>query len=342
MSEFVWKRGHTVAAIVAGAVLVGGGTATAIELSNGPETPAAAPSGAGTLPASTTPAATASSSPKPRATDFLTGGAVSTNEVIAVKVENIAAARPQVGLRSADIVFAEEVEGAQTRLVAVYHTRFPKRLGPVRSARSTDVQLLPLFGKPGLVYSGANSNVQGKISRSSIVPIERSTRDHTRVAPHNVFVNLDKIANSVKAGRVSDIGWTFAARDPRWDSAERTSHLKGKVGNDTFSFDDTGGAYVVKWRGQAYSDGDNGKRATTDNVVIMSVHNHPDGNRDVLGSASVMSDTVGKGHVSIYRDGRKLSGTWIRKSSAGGLRFTDASGNDIPLKPGKTWVLLKG
>ena len=62
------------------------------------------------------------------------------------------------------------MEGAQTRLVAIYHTRFPERLGPVRSARSTDVQLLPLFGRPGLVYSGANRDVQAKIAAASIVP----------------------------------------------------------------------------------------------------------------------------------------------------------------------------
>ena len=67
-------------------------------------------------------------------------------------------------------------------------------------------------------------------------------------------------------------------------SAERASHPKGKVGNDTFSFDYSRGAYVVKWRGRTYKDGDSGKKATTDNVVVMSVHNHPDGNRDVLGS----------------------------------------------------------
>ncbi len=267
---------------------------------------------------------------------------MSKNEVVAVKVENIAAARPQVGLRAADIVFAEEVEGAQTRLIAVYHTTFPKRLGPVRSARSTDVQLLPLFGKPGLVYSGANADVQSKIDKASIVPIERSTRDHSRVAPHNVFVDLDKIADKVKTGKASGIGWTFAADDPRLDSAEKAPHPKGKVGNDTFSFDYSGGAYVVKWRGEAYKDGDSGKRATTDNVVVMSVHNHADGNRDVLGSASVMSDTVGTGKVAIYRDGRKLSGTWTRKSTTGDLVLTDASGKGIPLRPGKTWVLLRG
>jgi hypothetical protein len=267
---------------------------------------------------------------------------VSNSEVIAVKVENIAAARPQIGLRFADIVFAEQVEGAQTRLIAVYHTTFPTRVEPVRSARSTDVQLLPLFGKPGLVYSGANANVQGKLERSSIVPIERSTRDHSRVAPHNVSVNLAGVAKSVKVGHARDIGWSFAATDQRWSAAPSAPTPTAKIGNDTFRFDYSGGSYVVEWRGRTYSDGLSGAKATTDNVVVMSVHDHPDGNRDVVGSPSVMSDTVGTGKVTIYRDGKRLSGTWKRTSSSGVLTFTDAAGRDIPLKPGKTWVLLRG
>jgi hypothetical protein len=334
-----------VAAVAVGALLVAGGAAVGLALSgNEPATspiPAASTTPTATQrPVTPTPTPKPTSTPKP--TDFLTGGKVSGNEVIAVKVENIAAARPQVGLRFADIVFAEEVEGGQTRLIAVYHTRFPSRLGPVRSARSTDVQLLPLFGKPGLVYSGANSNVQGKIDRASIVPIERSTRDRSRIAPHNVFVDLDRIAGSVRTGKATDIGWNFAADDPRWDSAARSTDPRGKVGNDTFGFNYTGGRYVVKWRGQPYQDGVSGRLTTADNVVMMSVHNHGDGNRDVVGSPSVMSDTVGKGKVTIYRDGRKRGGTWTRKSTSGDLTFTDAAGNDIALKPGKTWVLLRG
>src|SRR5512132_3875853 len=148
-----------------------------------------------------TPSPTSTTAPHQEPTDPLTGGELSDHEVIAAKVENIAAARPQVGLNQADITFVQEVEGAQTRLIAVYHSRFPKRLGPIRSARSTDVQLLPLFGKPGLVYSGANSSVQRKINNASIVPIPRSTRDHRRVAPHNVFVNLAAIAQSTNLAK---------------------------------------------------------------------------------------------------------------------------------------------
>jgi Protein of unknown function (DUF3048) N-terminal domain/Protein of unknown function (DUF3048) C-terminal domain len=277
--------------------------------------------------------------PPQKLADPLTGGTVGDQEVIAAKVENIAAARPQVGLSQADITFIQEVEGAQTRLIAVYHSRFPKRLGPIRSARSTDAQLLPLFGKPGLVYSGANSSVQRKIDNASILPIPRSTRDSQRVAPHNVFVNLDKIAKSRRLAKAKPIGWTFNDAAPRGATAKS---VKVRVGHDTFDFRYTSGRYTVRWNGSRYADGDSGAMTKADNVVIMKVRNHPDGNRDVQGAPSVQSDTVGTGAVTIYRDGKTIEGRWKRAKASAPLRFSDESGNLIPLRPGQTWVVLAG
>jgi len=330
----------TIVAITAAAVLGAGGIGVAAAL-NRPDSPPIASSSTSLSASPTpTPSPTGPSTRPPKPTDPLTGGKVSDNPVIAAKVENIAAARPQVGLSLADITFVEEVEGAQTRLIAVYHSRFPKRLGPVRSARSTDVQLLPLFGKPGLVYSGANSSVQRKINNASILPIPRSTRDHSRVAPHNVFVNLAAIARSTKLGEASSIGWKFSDARPRGPKAPPS--INTRVGHDTFSFGYSSGRYTVRWNGSRYADGDTHALTKADNVVIMKVHNHPDGNRDVLGAPSVQSDTVGKGAVTIYRDGRKMAGQWERTKASGPLRFTDESGDPIALKPGQTWVTLAG
>lgn len=285
------------------------------------------------------PGATATTT-KAKPSDPLTGGPPSDHPVIAVKVENTAAARPQVGLSQADIVFVHEVEGAQTRLVAVYHSRLPKRLGPVRSARTTDAQLLPLFGKPGLVYSGANSRVQSKLDDASLVPIYRETRDRRRRAPHNVFVDLDRVARTVKLGDAEPIGWTFAAKAPSGGrpAAEATS----RVGNDTFGFAYAKARYTVTWRGDRYADGDSGAVARADNVVVMRVRNEPDGNRDVRGSASVLSPTVGRGEMTLYRDGVEVDGTWSRAKPTAPLRFTGADGRDLGLKPGQTWVTLQG
>ena len=272
--------------------------------------------------------------------DPLTGGKVSKKPVIAVKIENTAAARPQVGLSRADIVFIQEVEGAQTRLVAVYHTKFPRRLGPVRSARTTDARLLPLFGKPGLVYSGANSRVQRRLDKASLVPIYRETRDNRRVAPHNVIVDLAAIERSERLGAADSIGWTFTEKNEA--GGAKADQAAVKIGNDRFDFGYASGKYTVRWRGQRYTDGDTGKVTKADNVVIMKVQNRADGNRDVVGSASVLSDTVGNGQVVVYRDGRKIVGTWKRSKVSGPLHFQDSEGQPLALKPGHTWVALKG
>jgi Protein of unknown function (DUF3048) N-terminal domain/Protein of unknown function (DUF3048) C-terminal domain len=285
------------------------------------------------------PSPTTTSKHREKPTDPLTGGEVSQNTVIAAKVENIAAAKPQVGLNQADITFVQEVEGAQTRLMAVYHSRFHARVGPIRSARSTDVQLLPLFGKPGLVYSGANPSVQRKIDNASIMPIQRSTRDSRRVAPHNVFVDLDNIAKSTKLAKATSIGWIFDNAAPR---AAAASAVKVRVGHDTFDFRYASGRYTIRWNGSRYADGDSGAITEADNVVIMNVRNHADGNRDVRGAPSVQSDTVGTGAVTIHRNGRKIEGRWERTKASAPLRFIDKSGDRIALKPGQSWVVLAG
>jgi Protein of unknown function (DUF3048) N-terminal domain/Protein of unknown function (DUF3048) C-terminal domain len=342
MSMSGWSRAHTFVAVAIGLVLAMGiGVASALRAND------AAPSMSPTVGVTSTPEHSVEPveptvKPKPERTDPLTGGAVSNNRVIAVKVENIAAARPQVGLYAADIVFAQEVEGSQSRLVAVYHTSFPKRVGPVRSARTTDAMLLPLFGKPGLVYSGANKRVQRKINSASIVPILRTTRDNDRRAPHNVLVNLAKIGGSTAAGKAKPIGWTFRAEDARWVSAAVATNIKARVGNDTFGFEYRAGSYLVRWNSRRYADGDTGKITKADNVVIMHVRNRPDGNRDVNGTPSVLSQTIGHGVVTIYRDGKKMTGSWQRAKVSAPLHFRDESGREISLDPGKTWVTLMG
>ena len=91
-----------------------------------------------------------------------------------------------------------------------------------------------------------------------------------------------------------------------------------------------------------YADGDNGAITKTDNVVIMKVRNHPDGNRDVLGAPSVQSDTVGKGTVTSTATERRSSVSGSERRPP--LRFASPTSpaEPIELKPGQTWVALAG
>src|SRR5215469_16404214 len=78
--------------------------------------------------------------------------------VLVVKIDNIVFARPQTGLTKADIVYVLPVEGGLTRFFVVFSSRFPRVIGPVRSARVDDLELLHQFGRPAFAFSGAQNN----------------------------------------------------------------------------------------------------------------------------------------------------------------------------------------
>ena len=75
--------------------------------------------------------------------------------VLAVKVDNSPAGRPWTGVEDADVVYVEPVEGGTTRLLAVFSSRLPASVGPVRSARESDVTVLGAYGRPALAFSGS-------------------------------------------------------------------------------------------------------------------------------------------------------------------------------------------
>ena len=243
------NRARIIAVLRPAAVVVTGGIGAAAGTQRSGFTAAhqPAPISASSTAPTPTPSPTTTPTPRPKATDPLTGGKVSNHEVIAAKVENIAAARPQVGLSRADITFVEEVEGAQTRLIAIYHSRFPKRLGPIRSARSTDVQLLPLFGKPGWSIRAPTP----QCSARSTTP--RSCRSHGRLVIIGGWRRTTSSwtwplsRQSTKLAKATPIGWTFSDSCTAWCRGQNS--IKVRVGHDTFDFRYSSGRYTVRWNG---------------------------------------------------------------------------------------------
>src|SRR4051794_12905593 len=164
-----------------------------------------------------TPTAASSlpSSPPPPAVDPLTGDRPSEHPVVAVKIEDTALGRPQVGIDKADIVYVEQVEGGLTRLLAVFNTTLPT-VEPVRSARPSDPELALQLGHIVFVASGG--------SRAGIAPLNKSplhavindrgargfTRDPHRSAPENLRANLAQIAAKVKGPQAKSIGLSWS------------------------------------------------------------------------------------------------------------------------------------
>lgn len=250
---------------------------------------------------------------------------------------------PQYGLSPADIVFVEEVEGNLTRLMPIYQSSYPKRVEPVRSARTTDVDVLPMFGHPALVYSGAASQIRKKLNKAPIKLYGGNMRDTSRKAPHNLYFNVAKLSKRHGLTRSKDIGLRFAKTDPRLTHAAKQGSFTVKVGGDRFSFAYKGSRYFPSWNGRPYTDsGAGGKRVTASNVLALHVRKVPDNYKDPAGNPVYKSLTTGSGKVTLYRNGKALSGTWHRSATNKPFRFTDSHGKQLDLTPGKTWILLQG
>ena len=113
-------------------------------------------------------------------------------DVIAIKIDNTQSALPHIGLTSADVVYIEQVEGGLTRIAAVYASKLPPVVAPIRSARETDAELFPMYGSIPLAFSGSVASVHALIKKAGLVDVSQDVggvgyyRLSSRYAPYNL------------------------------------------------------------------------------------------------------------------------------------------------------------
>lgn len=307
---------------------------------------AACTSSSGTKTLSSSPAPTSSAAaPAPKLSP-LTGLAASNNAVVAAKIEDTALGRPQVGVNRADIVYVEQVEGGLTRLMAIFNSALPT-VEPVRSVRPSDPELALQFGHILFVASGG--------SRAGIAPLNDSplkavindrgaqgfTRDPNRQAPENLKANLAQIAKKYGGPQAKDIGLTWSAKLPAGPTQPGTA-IATKVGGTDVGFHWAAKAhrYVRLIDGQAQHTA-NGATVATPNVIVQfcRVTTYTK-DRDVLGNPAKYTHTIGTGKAVVFRNGRRIDGTWSRASVNDGTSFKSTNGQPIPLSPGGAWIVL--
>ncbi|MBN9610262.1 MAG: hypothetical protein BGO26_03100 [Actinobacteria bacterium 69-20] len=322
-------------------------TAPPAETSTSMTLSSAAPDTSSSEIATTSTSAATTSSEQPHGpTDPLTGLAVSNNPVIAVKIENTDAGMPQYGVADADIIYTEQVEGGLVRLIAIYHTVLPTEVGAVRSVRSTDVQLLPSYGAPILVYSGGATAQLTRLRGSDLIATTEGApgfwRSKVKRAPYNLHANLQTIAKRYPGkAKAQPMGFEFAVNDPRLGSATKVTSIDVTMVNGKTSFRYADARYQAYFWDKPYLDAVGDKHLFVDNVLIQRVDDSQlDGTLDPAGNPSHLTKTLGSGSFTLYRDGRAITGTWSRSKVSDPTRYLDGSGKPVLLKPGKTWVLL--
>ncbi|MFF3935781.1 DUF3048 domain-containing protein [Streptomyces phaeofaciens] len=264
--------------------------------------------------------------------------------VLAVKIDNAPAARPQTGLDSADLVYVEQVEGGLSRLMAVYATNTPKAVGPVRSARESDLELLRQFQEPVLAFSGAQSKLLPLIDRApldAVTPTDMSGayyRGTGRPAPHNLYVRPARLLPSLPGAAGLTTGFRLGPA-PDGGTPETSRTVRYPAARFTFTWSGERDRWLVSMDGTPTVTAD-GARVAPATVVVQYVTVRRSGFQDFLGNNTPYTETVGSGRAEVLRGGRSYDVTWTRPTALDGTRFTTADDTPVDFAEGQVWVVF--
>ncbi|HUZ01887.1 MAG TPA: DUF3048 domain-containing protein [Thermomicrobiaceae bacterium] len=300
-----------------------------------------------------TPTPTPVPTPNPVAYLMLTGAPAATPppRPIAVQIDNAPSARPQSGLVDADVVYETPTEAQLTRFTALFQTHAPDVVGPVRSARLIDLQVIPEHDAI-LTYSGAATAVQALLVQARLDLLQAeidassvSWRDLNRYAPYNLYTSVKGLL-----GIVAQRGWaTPSTADPFvFGPAAPSGSPSGGVdvpyaaGEVEFRYDPATQRYRRFVDGAPHLDAVTGAQIAAQNVVVVfTTFTQTNIIEDTLGERSLDVTLQGSGDAWVFRGGQRYVARWQRSGLNDTLRFVDATtGLPVPLAEGQTWICL--
>lgn len=319
-------------AIAAAAVLLAVGTGAGLVSCGGGTERAVAPRRV--APSATTTTSLAPTAPLTGLPDLR--GVTRQRAALSVKIENSPDARPQSGLGVADVVYEEVVEGGITRFWAVFHSEAPEVVGPIRSVRRMDPNIVwPIGGV--LVFSGGTNDNVALIRQTPTVTVDESNagdaffRERTRSAPHNLYGRTAKLWE--RGGEPVPPRPLFEYLG-RYESFEGEGIDRFRIGFDagydvTYTFDPATRTWKRSYGSVPFTDVSGAQVAPT-NVIVQFVRY----------SRGADGELLGEGEAWVFSDHQLVRGRWVKPDPATPTRFVDDVGVPIRLTPGRTWVAL--
>jgi len=264
----------------------------------------------------------------------------SETRITSVRIDNSQAARPQTGLDMADIVYESLTEGGITRFNALFHSQIPSEVGPVRSARLFDTQLVPQYSAL-FAHSGANTGVLSVIRGKGIEVIDHSSasaayrRVSYKAAPHNLYVDLGRAREiGISRGYPSTQELKGLHFSQAVESTVKASRLRvpfSPANSVMWEYDEDAESYRRYNNGRSHTDRVSGDQYVARNVVVMWART------SATGPSRTLDITLtGEGRASVFRDGVRIDGTWEATQDTPPV-FRNAQGALMRLAPGNTW-----
>lgn len=296
------------------------------------------------------PRTVASPSPSPQREPLLspfTGEPVSAlGPVLAVKIDNIVYARPQTGLARADIVYVLPVEGGLSRFLAIFSSHFPPVIGPVRSARADDLQLLAQFGRPAFAFSGAQPQLLPVVEHARIVNLYAGVaggyyRNYNRIAPYNLYARPRQLlAEARGASTAHSIGFTFGPPPAFRGKPTKSLAVSYPAASFRFTWSAARGRWLVWMDGQRAAT-TAGPQLSAPTVVIqyttVATSRYIEESR-----RPPYAETVGSGPATVLRNGEAYAAHWSRPGADRGTTFTTPGGQPMNFARGQVWIVLVG
>jgi hypothetical protein len=264
--------------------------------------------------------------------------------VLAVKIDNIVLARPQTGLTKADIVYVLPVEGGLSRFLAIFSSHIPPVIGPVRSAREDDLELLRQFGRPAFAFSGAQPQLLPVVERARIVDLYSGRissgyyRDYQRIAPYNLYAHTHLLLAQARGASIAhSIGFRFGPA-PAGGQTVAKKTVSYPAASFTFTWSTARNSWLI-WMDGARAASTEGRQLAAATVVIQHtvVRTSPFLERGVR---PPYAESTGSGTAIVLRDGKAYQARWSRPSADGGTTFTTDSGQPMTFAPGPVWIVL--
>jgi hypothetical protein len=248
---------------------------------------------------------------------------------------------PITGVDRADVIYEYVVEGGITRLVAVFNSNVPDRIGPIRSVRRTEASIVsPLGGV--FAFSGGAQYALNSIDAAPVVRVDEGSagagmfRDPKGYPPNNLYGNGSRLL--AKAPHARPPQPLFSYRQPRTNVLGRavSSFVVGFQAGYAITW--TWDPREATWTRQAFG----GPERTSDgvllgakNVVVMFVA-YAGG----VGVQGAQAQLIGHGNAWVFTAGKFVAGEWSRSRSTQPGQLFDIHGHTIGLTPGQTWVEL--
>lgn len=271
--------------------------------------------------------------------------ASTTKAVTAIMIENSPSARPQSGLKDAEIVFESVAEGGITRFLTIFQVNKPQLIGPVRSVREYYIDWLTPF-EPSIAHVGGSATALKIIRNGQYRDIDQMFnggfywRSNDRYAPHNVYTSFEKLdaLNKQRGYLTSNID-SFARQIPKLKKdqpiAARNINftISSPLYNSGYTYNPDTNLYARHQAGKPHLDREKGQ--ITANAVIAIETNMSrvpqDGYRERV-------DSLGEGKAYIFQNGQVTEGTWKKPTTRQQIRFYDANNQEIAINAGQVWI----